>query len=156
LPVIVPGDGTSIWTLTNSTDFAVGFVGLLGKQEAINEAFNITSDEWLTWNGIYSILAKELNVIPCIVHIPSNIIARYNRILGDGLLGDKSHSMIFDNRKIRKLVPDFNPTISFRQGAKEIVKWYNENTRQKEPDKEINEFMDKITSDYLQFVKQIN
>ncbi|MDD4970969.1 MAG: NAD-dependent epimerase/dehydratase family protein [Paludibacter sp.] len=155
LPVIVPGDGTSIWTLTNSKDFAVGLVGLLGKTESIHEAFNITSDEWLTWNGIYSILAKELNVIPCIVHIPSNIIARYNRTIGDGLLGDKSHSMIFDNSKIRKLVPDFNPVIPFTEGAKEIVAWFNENTRQKEPDSEINQFMDKITHDYLLFVEQI-
>ena len=156
LPVIVPGDGTSIWTLTNSKDFAVGLVGLLGKTEAIREAFNITSNEWLTWNGIYSILAKELQVTPVIVHIPSNIIARYNRTIGDGLLGDKSHSMIFDNSKIRKLVPDFNPIIPFEQGAKEIVAWYNEHTRQKALDKEINQFMDKITKDYFRFVKHLN
>lgn len=155
LPVIVPGDGTSVWTLTHSNDFAVGLIGLLGKKEAINEAYNITSDEWLTWNGIYTILAKELNVVPRLVHIPSDIIARYNQTIGDGLLGDKSHSMIVDNSKIRKLVPDFNPVIPFEQGAKEIVKWYNENTMHKEPDEVINQFMDRITEDFARFVSNI-
>ena len=156
LPVILHGDGTSIWTLTHHTDFAVGLVGLLGKKEAINEAYHITSDEWLTWNGIYTILAKELNVTPHIVHIPSDIIIKYNQVIGDGLLGDKSHSMIFDNSKIKKLVPEFNPQIPFREGAKEIVKWYLEITSQKEPDKEINSFMDKIIREYSQFYDSIN
>ena len=156
LPVILHGNGTSIWTLTHHKDFAVGLIGLLGKAEAINEAFHITSDEWLTWNGIYTILAKELNVKPHIVHIPSEVIAKYNQTIGDGLLGDKAHSMIFDNSKIKKLVPDFNPTRSFSQGAKEIVKWYNENTRQKEPDEAINSFMDKIIHDFTQYVEKIS
>ena len=156
LPVILHGDGTSIWTLTHHTDFAVGLVGLLGKKEAINEAYHITSDEWLTWNGIYTILAKELNVTPHIVHIPSDVIIKYNQVIGDGLLGDKSHSMIFDNSKIKKLVPEFNPQIPFREGAKEIVKWYLENTGMKEPNEEINSFMDKIIRDYSQFVDNIS
>jgi nucleoside-diphosphate-sugar epimerase len=155
LPVILHGDGTSIWTLTHHTDFAVGLVGLLGKKEAINEAYHITSDEWLTWNGIYTILAKELNVTPHIVHIPSDVIIKYNQVIGDGLLGDKSHSMIFDNSKIKKLVPEFNPQIPFREGAKEIVKWYLENTGRKEPDNEMNSFMDKIIHDYSRFVDSI-
>ena len=156
LPVIVPGDGTSIWTLTHSKDFAVGLIGLLGKKEAINEAFNITSDEWLTWNGIYTVLAKELNVIPQLVHIPSEVIAMYNKTIGDGLLGDKSNSMIVDNSKIRKLVPEFNPAIPFEQGAKEIVKWYKENTMQKDPDEAINLFMDKIIFDYTRYIDNID
>ena len=155
LPVILHGDGTSIWTLTHHTDFAVGLVGLLGKSEAINEAYHITSDEWLTWNGIYSILAKELHVTPQIVHIPSEVIAKYNQTIGDGLLGDKAHSMIFDNSKIRKLVPDFNPTISFQQGATEIVKWYNENVRQQAPDEAITDFMDKIIREFTQYTGSI-
>ena len=148
LPVVLHGDGTSIWTLTHHTDFAVGLVGLLGKPEAIHEAYHITSDEWLTWNQIYHILAKELNVFPQIVHISSEIIAQYDQVIGDGLLGDKAHSMIFDNSKIKKTVPDFNPVVSFQQGAKEIVKWYLENTLQHEPDKRINLFMDRIIHDY--------
>jgi len=148
LPVVLHGDGTSLWTLTHHSDFAVGLVGLLGKQEAIGQAYHITSDEWLTWNQIYYILAKELNVFPQIVHIPSEIIAQYDQAIGDGLLGDKEHSMIFDNSKIKKLVPDFNPSISFHQGAKEIVAWYLENTRHTEPDKRINLLMDKMIQDY--------
>jgi len=155
LPVILHGDGTSIWTLTHSRDFAVGLIGLLGKTEAIDQAYHITSDEWLTWNGIYSILAKELNVTPHIVHIPSDVIARYDQTIGDGLLGDKSHSMIFDNSKIRKLVPDFNPVIPFEQGATEIVEWYLGNTMQKEPDESMNQLLDTIIHDYSTYTENI-
>jgi len=147
LPVVVHGDGTSVWTLTHHRDFAVGLVGLLGNPGAINEAFHITSNEWLTWNGIYNILAKELGVIPQLVHFPSKIIAKYDAIIGAGLLGDKSHSMIFDNSKIKAFVPDFNPVIPFSLGAPEIVKWYLENTVQTEPDTRINSFMNKIIRD---------
>ena len=155
LPVVVPGDGTSVWTLTYHKDFAVGLVGLLGRNEAINEVFHITSDEWLTWNGIYDILAKELNIIPHLIHIPSEIIVKYNQTIGDGLLGDKAHSMIFDNSKIKKIVPDFNPKTSFYEGVKEIVKWYNENTKQKKSDKDINDFMDRIIGDFSKFENTI-
>ena len=155
LPVILHGDGTSIWTLTHSRDFAVGLIGLLGKIEAINQAYHITSDEWLTWNGIYTILAKELNVTPHIVHIPSDIIAKYDQTIGDGLLADKSQSMIFDNTKIRKLVPDFNPVIAFEQGATEIVEWFKANTLQKEPDETINLLMDTIIQDYSVYSENI-
>ena len=148
LPVILPGDGTSIWTLTWHQDFAVGLVGLLGNPETIGEAFHITSDEWLTWNQIYAILAAELGVTPNIVHIPSDIIARYDAEIGAGLLGDKAHSMIFDNSKIKKFVPDFNPQTKFREGAKEVIKWYRENTMQLPVDSHINAFMDKIIGDF--------
>jgi nucleoside-diphosphate-sugar epimerase len=115
LPVMVHGDGTSIWTLTHHKDFAVGLVGLLGKSEAINEAYQITSDEWISWNHIFTTMAKELGVIPNLVHIPSDVIAKYDSELGAGLLGDKSHSMIFDNSKIKQLVPEFDCKIPFEQ-----------------------------------------
>jgi len=155
LPVILPGDGTSIWTLTYHKDFAVGLVGLLGNEKAINEAFQITSDEWLSWNNIYEILSSELGVKPNIIHIPSEIIALYNKEIGDGLLGDKAHSMIFDNSKIKSFVPEFHPQVKFKEGAKEIIKWYMENNRQLEADKNINDFMDKITSDFTTFISRI-
>jgi len=148
LPVVVHGDGASIWTLTHHRDFAVGLIGLLGNKKAINEAFHITSDEWLPWNAIFKILADELGVSPRLVHIPSDIIARYDKNMGDGLLGDKTHSMIFDNSKIKSFVPDFNPQISFRQGAKEIVDWYKANTMQLEPDEHINTIMNKMIQDF--------
>ena len=148
LPVVLHGDGTSIWTLTHNTDFAVGLVGLFGNSNAINEAFHITSNEWLSWNQIYGILAAELHVKPIIVHIPSDVIALYNKEIGDGLLGDKAHSMLFDNSKIKRFVPDFNPQVKFAEGAKEIIKWYKENTINEEIDKDINDFMDRIIADY--------
>ncbi|MDD3321460.1 MAG: NAD-dependent epimerase/dehydratase family protein [Paludibacter sp.] len=155
LPVILPGDGTSIWTLTHHKDFAVGLVGLLGNKKALNETFHITSDEWLSWNNIYEILASELGVKANIIHIPSDIIALYNKEIGDGLLGDKSHSMIFDNSKIKSFVPEFNPQIKFKEGAKEIIKYYNENTRHLDVDKNINDFMNKIIADFSRFVSGI-
>jgi nucleoside-diphosphate-sugar epimerase len=148
LPVVVHGDGTSIWTLTHHRDFAVGLVGLLGNQNAIEEAFHITSDEWLSWNSIFLALASAMNVKPRLVHIPSEIIAKYDKEIGDSLLGDKAHSMIFDNSKIRKAVPDFNPRIPFSEGAKEIVKWHVEHAGQLKTNVHMNQFMDKLIHDY--------
>lgn len=148
LPVIVHGDGSSIWTLTHHKDFAVGFVGLLGNPKAINEAYQITNDEWLTWNQIYRLFAKELGVEPKLVHVPSKIIASYNKDIGDGLLGDKSHSMIFDNTKIKNAVPDFNPKITFSEGVKDIVKWYEEDESRQTINKSFNDMTERILKDY--------
>ena len=124
-PVVVHGDGTSLWTLTHHRDFAVGFNGLLGKPQAIMQTYHITSDECLSWNQIYSFVAEAAGVEAQLVHVPSELIARYDPDWGASLLGDKAHSMIFDNRKIRQLVPQFNPVIPFRQGAAEIIAWYD-------------------------------
>ena len=123
--VLVHGDGTSLWTLTHHTDFAKGFVPLLGNERALGQTFHITSDEWLSWNQIYRMMAKVMGVIPQLVHVPSEVIATYDAELGADLLGDKSHSMIFDNSKIKWLVPSFAATTSFSQGAREIVGWYD-------------------------------
>jgi nucleoside-diphosphate-sugar epimerase len=123
--VLVHGDGASLWTLTHHTDFAVGLVGLLGNPHALGEAFHITSDEWLSWNQIYEIVAHAAGVEPRLVHAPSDLIAAFDPEWGASLLGDKSHSMIFDNSKIRRVVPDFRPTIPFWQGAQEIIAWYD-------------------------------
>ena len=156
LPVVVPGDGTSIWPLTHHSDFAVGLIGLFDKTAAINQAFHITSNELLTWNSIYHSIAQELNVTPQLVHVSSEIIAKYDAGIGAGLLGDKQHSMIFDNSKIKMLVPEFNPRIKFKEGAKEIVAWYKENTMQQPPDEGINRLMDRIIQDISQFSGAIN
>jgi len=123
-PVVVHGDGTSLWTLTHHEDFAVGLVGLLGNSAAIGDVFHITSDEWLSWDQIYQEVARAAGVEAKLVHIPSEVIARYDKNWGDGLLGDKMHSMIFDNSKIRRVVPDFKPKIPFSEGARQIVAWY--------------------------------
>ncbi|MDR3610920.1 MAG: NAD-dependent epimerase/dehydratase family protein [Ignavibacteriaceae bacterium] len=122
--IIIHGDGTSLWTLTHHKDFAKGFIGLLGKKEAIGEAYHITSDEVLTWNQICITMAKSLGVDPNIIHIPSDFIKHFDSEWGDGLLGDKSHCMIFDNSKIKKLVPEFTAAIPFSQGVREITEWY--------------------------------
>ncbi|TNF39596.1 MAG: SDR family oxidoreductase [Bacteroidetes bacterium] len=145
---IIHGDGTSLWVLTHNSDFATGFVGLFGKEEAIGEAFHITSDELLTWNQIYQMLADELGVPLNAVHIPSDFIAKYNPAHGAGLLGDKSHSVIFDNSKIKKLVPGFQCKIPFSEGVKEIIAWYKNNPAWQVVDEEINKSIDEIISAY--------
>jgi nucleoside-diphosphate-sugar epimerase len=146
--IIIHGDGTSLWVLTHNTDFAVGFVGLFGKKEAIGEAFHITSDELLTWNQIYQMMADELGVPLNAVHIPSDFIAKYNPAHGAGLLGDKSHSVIFDNSKIKKLVPEFDYKIPFSQGVKEIIAWYKNNKDWQVVDEDINKNIDEIIGAY--------
>jgi nucleoside-diphosphate-sugar epimerase len=125
IEVVVPGDGTSLWTLTHHADFARAFVGLLGHPGAIGDSFHITSDEWMAWNDIYLMVGQAAGVEPTLVHVPSDAIAAADASWGAALLGDKSHSMIFDNSKVRRLVPDFIATIPFAVGAREIVDWYD-------------------------------
>lgn len=126
-PVIVHGDGTTQWTLTHSDDFAVGFVGLLGNPRAVGDTFHITGDYAPTWNQIYGSLAAAAGVDdPDLVHVASETIARVLPDEGPGLVGDKSYSAVFDNTKIKRLVPEFNPTITYDQAAVEQVNWYDE------------------------------
>jgi nucleoside-diphosphate-sugar epimerase len=145
-PVFVHGDGTSLWTLTHHRDFAKGLVGFLGKNEAVGEAVHITGDEWLTWNQIYRIFGAMLGVDPKIVPVPSETIAKHNKKIGDSLLGDKSHSMIFDNSKIKALVPDFICDIPFTVGAREIVDWYRQDPSRQVIDPEFDRLEEMLTS----------
>jgi nucleoside-diphosphate-sugar epimerase len=142
--VIIHGDGTSLWTLTHHKDFAAGFIGLLGEANAIGEAYHITSDEVLTWNQICGIFAEVLRVEANIIHVPSEFIYRFDKEWGEGLLGDKAHCMIFDNTKIKEITPGFQAKIPFREGAKEILSWYDENPERKEVDQLRNAKMDEI------------
>jgi nucleoside-diphosphate-sugar epimerase len=144
--VVVHGDGTSLWTLTHHTDFARGFVPLLGHPRAIGEAFHITSDEALTWNQIAEQFAAALGVEPRIVHVPSDAIAAADPEWGAGLLGDKAHSMVFDNSKLRGLVPDFVATIPFHQGAREIVAWYDADPSRQRVDERLDALMDRLAA----------
>ncbi|MGO4602512.1 SDR family oxidoreductase [Terrabacter sp. 2YAF2] len=123
--VIVPGDGTSLWTITHHEDFARAFTGLLGRQAAIGEAFHITSDETPTWNQIYTTVAHAAGVEPRLVHVPSDAIAAADAELGAALLGDKANSMVFDNSKLRTIVPEWRARIPFSHGAREIVAWHD-------------------------------
>jgi nucleoside-diphosphate-sugar epimerase len=146
--VIVHGDGTSLWVLTHHTDFAKGFNGLLGNPHAIGQIIHITSDELLTWNQIFTTLAAAAGVEARIVHIPSDLIAAFDPQWGDGLLGDKAHSVIFDNSKIKQLVPDFSAAIPFAQGAEEILAWYDADPARQEVDEDLNNMMDRILEAY--------
>ena len=147
-PVVVHGDGTSVWTLTHHRDFAKGLVGLLGRDDAVGESFHITSDEWLTWDRIHLVLARAAGTTAEIVHVPSQVIHDYDREWGESLLGDKTHSMIFDNSKIKHFVPDFAATIPFAQGAEEIIAWYDADPSRKTIDEELNSTMNRLIDDW--------
>ncbi len=146
--IIVHGDGTSLWTITHSMDFAKGFVGLLGHQQAIGHAFHITSDEILTWNQIYEAIALAAGSKANVVHIPSDFIARIDDVQTGNLLGDKAHSVIFDNSKIKSFVPGFKATISFKDGIRKTVNWFEEDASRMIIKEDINIFMDKVIDAY--------
>ncbi|MFC2118167.1 NAD-dependent epimerase/dehydratase family protein [Bacteroidota bacterium] len=146
--VIIHDDGKSLWTLTYHKDFAKGFCGLPGKSETIGQAYNITSDEYLSWNEICKIIAGAIDVSPEIVHIPSDYIIQYDKEWGDGLLGDKAHSKIFDNTKIKSVVPEYYASVPFSVGIKEIISWYNADKSRRIVDYEKNKLMDKIIDNY--------
>ena len=146
--IIVHGDGTSLWTLTHSEDFARGFIGLLGHQQAVGHTFHITSDEVLNWNQIYEAVADAAGVRPNIVHIPSDFIARYDPFQVGNLLGDKSYSIIFDNTKIKTFVPGFSATIPFKEGIKKTLRWLDENPERKLINPETDKLMDLIIQSY--------
>jgi nucleoside-diphosphate-sugar epimerase len=143
-PVVVHGDGTSLWTLTHHLDFAKGFVGLLGHSRALGEAYTITSDDVLTWNQIFTILGAAAGVQPRLVHVTSDEIAAVDPQWGPGLLGDKSHSVVFDNTKIKALVPGYVATIPFEQGAREIVAWFDEDPARKVIDERVESTVEKL------------
>jgi nucleoside-diphosphate-sugar epimerase len=143
-PVIVHGDGTSLWTLTHHQDFARAFVPLLGQPRVLGEAVHITSDEVLTWNQIAETLAAALGVTARVLHVPSDAIAAADPQWGAGLLGDKAHSMVFDNAKVRSLVPSWHAVIPFAQGAREITDWYLADPARQVTDTTLDAVMDKL------------
>ena len=145
-PIVVHGDGTSLWTLTHNTDFAKAFVGLLGNSRAVGDSFQITSDEVLTWDAIATLLGDALGVAPDIVHVASETIARTIPEWGPGLLGDKAHSVVFDNSKVRGLVPDYVATTPFWKGAREIVEWHLESADRQTVDAGLNAKLDALVA----------
>ena len=146
--IIVHGDGTSLWVLTHNADFAVGFVPLLGDSRTIGEAFHITTDALLSWDQIYELAARAAGATAEIVHIPSDVIAKYDTEWGCDLLGDKAHSMIFDNSKIKQFVPGFSATIPFSQGIEEIIAWHDADPARQVVDKQLDQLMDKIIAEW--------
>ncbi len=133
-PVVVHGDGTSLWTVTHSEDFAKGFVPLLGDPRALGHAFHITADELLTWDQIWQRTAAAAGCEARIVHVPSDFIGDVADRLGrsglrGGLLGDKSVSVIFDNNKIKRFVPGFQATIPYHEGIARTIRWFEADPR---------------------------
>jgi nucleoside-diphosphate-sugar epimerase len=131
---VVQGDGTSLWTVTHARDFAKAFLGMMGRPAAIGEAYHITSDEVLTWNQIYTQLAEAAGAKADIVHVPSKKIIEYANENGfeseeGGLWGDKSHCAIFDNSKIKRLVPDYVANIPYVEGIKETIAWFEADSK---------------------------
>jgi nucleoside-diphosphate-sugar epimerase len=143
-PVVVHGDGTSLWALTHHSDFAKAFVGLLGQPKAVGESFHITSDEVLTWNEIYTALAVAAGVEPRLVHVATETIMAVEPSLEGPLLGDKAHSVIFDNAKVRALVPGYVATTPFSTGAREIVEWHDADPSRKRVDQRMDALMDRL------------
>jgi nucleoside-diphosphate-sugar epimerase len=146
--VIVHGDGTSLWTITHANDFAKGFIGLLGNRQTIGHAFHITSDEILTWDQIYKFVAEAAGTDANIIHISSDFICRYENSLTGSLIGDKAVSVIFDNTKIKRFVPDFVATIPFSEGIKRTLAWFEADPKRKIIKKETNDMIDRIINAY--------
>jgi len=147
-PIIVHGDGTSLWVVTHADDFARGFLGLLGNERALGHAFHITSDQVLTWDQIYQTIADELGVEANVVHIPSDFIARVAPELTGSLFGDKMWSVVFDNRKIKSFVPGFQAAIPYREGIRRTLAWFAADEKRQRIDKEENARMDRILDAY--------
>ncbi len=147
--IIVPGDGTSLWQVTWNGDFAKALVGLLGNQRAIANAFHITSDEVLTWDQIYREAGLAIGVEPDIVHIPTDLIAAYMPGEEGNLWGDKSWSVVLDNTKVKRLVPDFVCTTTWAQGVRKAIAWFKADPARQAIDEEANAAWDKIIAAYL-------
>jgi nucleoside-diphosphate-sugar epimerase len=153
LPVVVQGDGTSLWTLTHADDFAIGFLGLFGNNLALGEAFHITSDEVLTWNQIYQTVAQATGFDANIVHIPSDYIADYADLhhypsKRGSLLGDKSYSAVFDNSKIKKFVPTYKANIPFATGIKNTLHWFESEPTRMIINEQTNKFLDGLLDNF--------
>ena len=147
-PVIVQGDGTSLWTLTHNTDFAEGFVGLLGNPKALGEAFHITSDESLTWNQIYQEIAKALHVPLKLYHVTSDFLSAVGKQYDfeGSLIGDKSTTVIFDNSKLKSVVPTFSAKVPFRKGVRLTLEYLEKHPECKVLDAEFDLFCDQVIS----------
>ena len=147
-PLIVPGDGTSLWTITHNSDFAEAFVGLLGRPQAIGQAFNIMSDEVLTWDEIYRQVAAAAGAEARIVHIASDFIAECLPEMRGTLLGDKAVSAVFDTTKIKRFVPDFHATTPFAEGIRRTLAWFDADPSRQLVDAEMDDRWERLLAAY--------
>ena len=153
-PMVVPGDGTSLWTVTHNSDFARGFVGLLGRDEALSEIFHITSDEALTWAQIYRAIADAAGAEARMVFVPTDGIGAADPESLPGFWGDKSHCAVFDNAKVRSLVPEFKAIVPFAEGIRETVAWFDADPARRAIDEGANTLWDRLAAIYDSALKQ--
>ncbi len=147
-PLIVPGDGTSLWTITHNSDFAVGLSGLLGRPDTIGHAFNIMSDEVLTWDQIYRQTAAAAGVEARVIHIASDFIAACMPEMTGTLIGDKAVSAVFDTTKIKRFVPDFRAVTPFAEGIRRTVAWFDADPARQKVDAEMDARWDRLIAAY--------
>ncbi|MBN2451927.1 MAG: NAD-dependent epimerase/dehydratase family protein [Lentisphaeria bacterium] len=144
-PVFIHDDGQGLWTLTATEDFALGLAGLVGNPAALGEAFQITSDQVLTWNRILAETSRALGVEePNIVHIPTDAICAAAPVMHDKLKGDKAHHGVFDCAKIRRVVPDFECRIPFREGIRRALAWFRADPSRQAVNPEIDALFDRV------------
>lgn len=156
-PVIIHGDGTSLWTITHNTDFAKGFIGLMGNPHAIGECFHITSDESVTWNQIYKSVADALGVELKPYYVSSDFLADVSDydLLGS-LIGDKAQSVVFDNSKLKKAVPGFCATVRTEEGIRRTVEYVLSHEECQQADEEFDAWCDKVISALEQTKNSLN
>ena len=143
-PVIIHGDGSSLWTITHNSDFAKAFLGIMGNHAAIGEAIHITSDEAITWDKIYDCIGAALNIEVKKIHVSTDFLVKCQAEFEGGLIGDKSNTVVFDNSKIKRLVPDYVATVRFDQGVRLSIEYILSHPELQIADEEFNLFCDKI------------
>jgi nucleoside-diphosphate-sugar epimerase len=146
--IISHGDGQSLWVTTHNSDFAKGFVGLMGNAQTIGHAFHITTDEVMTWDQIYQTVGRVVGVEPKLVHIPTDFLMAFSPGEEGNLLGDKAASVVFDNSKIKRFVPEFVATCSLAEGVKQSVQWFRADPARMAVDEEYNALADRIIEAY--------
>ena len=147
-PVVVHGDGSSLWQVTHNSDFAKGFCGLMGHLQATGHAFHITTDEVLTWDQIYQEIGRAAGVEAKLVHVSSDALIAIDPGMRGGLLGDKASSVVLDNSKIKKFVPGFVATKSFAQGIRETLAWFKADAKRQSLDAKWEAWVDKVVERY--------
>jgi len=148
-PLIIPGDGTSLWTITHNSDFGRGLIGLFGNPAALGEAFHITSDEALTWNRIFALTAEAAGVTaPRFVHVASDFIISCVPTVEGTLLGDKAITAVFDNSKLKRVVPGFAAKTPFATGIRRTIAWFEADPARHQIDTDLNRRWDKLIAIY--------
>lgn len=153
--IIVPGDGTSLWTITHNTDFAKGLVGLLGNTQTLGQAFHITSDEVKTWDQYLTAIGQAVGIKPKVIHMTSECISLFLPEFKAGLFGDASHSYVVDNRKIKTFVPGYHATMNFEHGIRQSIAYFRAHPELQTIDEDLDAKMDKMIAAYEEFLSSI-